>query len=147
MTTWPYGMKPAAKAWEEDSGTKLETFGIQGGKAEPKSLFDEASLTRVPVHGDDCVCAGPEDGVDRVVKWQDDGVARVRAVLGWEADDQKEILVLCRIVRWGHDGVEPDADEKQGRFMRQELGIVPGSSGVVRPTARTEAGNDGSDEK
>lgn len=129
MWKWLCGIRPAARAWGEDSATKLERVGLQRGKVAPTYFFDESSQTRVLAHGDDFEVAGPRGGVEQVKSY----------VKEWEEVDQtfipdswgmgpKGIVILGRIVRWRRDGVFLEADEKQGRLI-WEAGTGPGGGG------------------
>lgn len=77
------------------------------GRAAPKCFLDGGSQTRSRVHGGDFVVAGPTGGVGRVKKsmkaWCE---VKVRAVLGRDAGDDKDIAVLGQAVRWTKEGVE-----------------------------------------
>lgn len=48
-------------------------------------------------------------------EWYD---VKVRAVLWLEADDDNDIVVLYRMVRWTRDGVELVSKERHGRLIR-----------------------------
>lgn len=85
--------------------------------------------------------AGPQEGVEMVKgKMREWYEVKVRAGLGREAGDDKDIVVIGRIVRWTREGVELAADAKHGRKIRKEPGVVPGSSGVVSLVQRAEVG-------
>lgn len=72
---------------------------------------------------------------------------RVRAVFGREADDENDIVVLGRVVRWGCAGVELEAGEKHGSLIQKDLGTIPESNSLVSPAAPAEADDDGSGER
>lgn len=74
------------------------------------------------VQRDDFAFAGLKKGVDRANwEWYE---VDLHAVLGWEADEDKAIAVLGRMVRLTREGVALEADENGGRLMRKGLGIV-----------------------
>lgn len=108
LKKWLCGSRPAeTRACEEAYTEKLETLGTRRRKAAPTYFFDELSRTRASVHSDDFMVAGPKMGVER--EWFE---VKVRFVLGREADDDKDIVVLGRMVRWTQDDVELEADER-----------------------------------
>lgn len=116
---------------------------MRRGKA---GLFGEVSRARASAHGDDFVVAGPKKGGERVKnkmkEWHD---VKVRAVLGRDAGDNKEIVIPGRMV---HGGMAPtDADERHRGILRDEMGILLGSTRVLAPTVRTENDEGESDEK
>lgn len=114
--------------------TKPETLGMQRWQRAPTCFFDESSRARALVLGDDFAVASPKDGVVRVrLKLKQRYGVKVRAISGRNADDNKDIVVLGRAVRWRHNWVGLEAGQKHGRHIRDELGIVSGSSGVVFP--------------
>lgn len=51
-------------------------------------------------------------------------------------------MSLCWVVRYvgGEEGVELEADERHGELIKTDMGIEPGSKGVVSPVLREEAG-------
>lgn len=108
---------------------KLETLGLQRRQAAPTCFFDESSRARALAQSDDFVVAGVKDGTVSVnrgkSKTKERYDVKVWASLGRGADDNHDV-VLGRAVRWRRE-------EKHGRLIREVLGIVPGSNGVVCP--------------
>ena len=52
LRRWLYGMRPAAKAWEDDYAEKLESIGFLRGKAAPTVFHHLGWKVRIVVHGD-----------------------------------------------------------------------------------------------
>eukprot|EP00973_Karenia_brevis_P088374 12254077-Karenia_brevis.AAC.1 len=48
---------------------------------------------------------------------------KVRAVLGPEPKDDKEVTILGRIVRWKEEGIEYEADPKHRRIILEYFGF------------------------
>lgn len=140
---WLCGMRPGAWAWEEGFTEKLETLGIHRGKAAPTCFWDEGPRARALVHGDDFVAVGPKEGVNRVrrnmKKWPR---IEVRALLGRDADDDRDAAVLGRTACWGTAGRPAARQADQGGH-----GIEPGSNGVVSPVVREDMGEREVEEK
>ena len=68
----------------------------------------------VVVHGDDFVFEGPSGVFDDVVKdLKEYWIIKVRAILGPEQKDEKEVSILNRVLRWTNDGIEYEADPRQ----------------------------------
>eukprot|EP00973_Karenia_brevis_P035286 4866350-Karenia_brevis.AAC.1 len=47
---------------------------------------------------------------------------KVRAVLGPEDKDDKEVTILGRVVRWTREGIEYEADPKHRRILLEYFG-------------------------
>eukprot|EP00973_Karenia_brevis_P039066 5395517-Karenia_brevis.AAC.1 len=48
---------------------------------------------------------------------------KVRAILGPEEEDDKEVVILGRVVRWLKDGIEYEADPKHRRNVLEYFGV------------------------
>lgn len=91
------------------------------------------------VHGDDFVFEKPASSFDGIIAaLQSHWIIKVRAVLGPDAGDAKEVSILNRVVRWQGDTMEYEADprhvEKLLRDMHME-DCKPLSSPGVKVTA------------
>jgi hypothetical protein len=89
---------------------------------------DERELSLV-VHGDDFTfCGEAED-----LKWIE-GLMRmwfeikVRAILGKNPGDDKEVVILNRTVRWTQEGIEYQADPKHRRKLLEYFGMDESSN-------------------
>ena len=60
LRRWLYGMRPAAKAWEEDYAAKLVRIGYKRGVAAPTVFHEEVGDVSLVVHGDDFTALGPD---------------------------------------------------------------------------------------
>ena len=58
---WLYGMRPAARAWEEDYATRLLAIGFRRGKASATTFTNDETGIRIVVHGDDFTLLGYEE--------------------------------------------------------------------------------------
>lgn len=103
---------------------------------------------RALVQGDDFIVAGPKKGVDRVKRNMKKRYAvKVRAVLGGDANNEIKVLVLGPTVHWGQEGVELEAAGRPGELTKKQMGIEPGSNGVVSPLVRDDTGEGKIEEK
>ena len=88
------------------------------------------------VHGDDFTAAGPKCELD----WYEGQLSAqyeltIQPRVGPGPDDAKEALVLNRIVRWSDEGIEYEADPRQGEKFIAECGLT-GANSVVTPSSR-----------
>ena len=121
---WLYGFRPAAQAWENFYAEKLEKFGFKRGVASPVIFRHEEKDMDCVVHGDDfTVCGFDADLLllaEEMAKWFE---IKVRAILGDDDKDDKEITLLGRIIRWKDWGIEYQADPKHRELVLHKLGF------------------------
>ena len=134
-----YGMRKAASNWEKEYGATLNQNLFVTGKANGSSFYHEGRGIRIVVHGDDFVITGR----DPQVQWVRERLAEkypleVRAILGPGPRDQKQAVVLNRVVSWTENGIEFRADdshvEKMLTTMQMEqcnIVTVPGVKGEI----------------
>ncbi len=88
MRRWLCGMRPAAKAWEEDYAAKLVGAGFRRGVSAPTVFWHTLTDVRIVVHGDDFTAFGPETELRaleaQMKSWYED---RTRGVLGPDPGD------------------------------------------------------------
>ena len=76
------------------------------------------------VHGDDFTFCGCEEDliwIQRMMKsWFE---IKVRAILGPDEKDDKEVVILGRIVRWTETGIEYEADPKRRKIILEYFGF------------------------
>ena len=56
---------------------------------------------------------------------------KVRAILGEDEEDDKEVTILGRIVRWTNEGFEFEADPKHRLMVMETFGFEEKSSSLV----------------
>ena len=119
---WLYGMRPAARAWEEDYVTKLGSEGYKQGRSVPTVFFHEGNGMSGAVHGDDFTFLGYDEDLDELKNllkgWFD---LKVRGRLGPEENDDKEIVILGRTLKWGDKGICIRADTKHADNIKNIL--------------------------
>ena len=53
---------------------------------------------------------------------------KIRGILGPDRQDAKELRILNRIVRWTHEGIEYEADQRHAEIIVKEMGLETASS-------------------
>ena len=131
---WIYGMRPAARAWEEDYVAKLASQGFQQGRSVPTEFYHEATGMSGAVHGDDFTFLGFDEDLDMLEKlmkgWFD---LKIRARLGPEVGDDKDIVILGRHVNWGPDGISINADPKHAESIKKYCDTNENSKSLSNP--------------
>ena len=61
---------------------------------------------------------------------------KVRAILGTERHDDKEVRILNRKLRWGADRITHEGDEKHVHTVIRGMGLHDDSRGLVIPVVR-----------
>jgi hypothetical protein len=143
LKRWLYGMRPAASAWEDDYAKNLEEDGFVRGMAAPTAFYNPGTGTRCVVHGDDFTFLGRDADLRRMSKrmaeWYE---VKVRALLGPEAGDDKEITILNRTVRWKTNEIEYEADRKHAVKIWESVGLKADSRGLDGPIVKEELGGE-----
>ena len=133
-------MRPAASAWERDYTAKMEDVGYVRGKSAPTVFLNSARGVRCVVHGDDFTFLAPRKEKDNIVNsmsaWYD---IKVRAVVGNELGEQKEITILNRMLRWSPGEITLEADPVHAQRIVEEMGLEVGSKGLDAPTVKDKA--------
>jgi len=139
LKRWLYGMRPAAQAWEEDFAKRLEGIGFERGKSAPTTFFRRSTGCRCVVHGDDFTFLTYDDTGREIVKkmkeWYD---LKLRAVIGDEDGDDKEVTILNRTLKHVGHGFEYYADERHEVEIRKEFGIGAESKGLESPVEKED---------
>jgi hypothetical protein len=86
------------------------------------------------VHGDDFTFLGFDEDLDMLEKlmkgWFD---LKIRARLGPEVGDDKDIVILGRHVNWGPDGISINADPKHAESIKKYCDINENSKSLSNP--------------
>ena len=77
------------------------------------------------VHRDDFAVCGLEEDL----KWRTELMKtwleiKVRAMLGPDKKDDKEVVILGRTLRWKEWGIEWEADKKHRELLMEDLGLI-----------------------
>ena len=126
---WLYGCRRAAQAWETFYSEKLQGAGFVRGRACGVLFYHPGRDISLSCHGDDFMAAG--EGED--LRWLATEMSgwfeiKVRAVMGPEEKDDKEVVILGRCVRWKEWGIEFEADPKHRQIVMKHFGLGEGSA-------------------
>jgi hypothetical protein len=138
LLRWLYGMRKAAQGWEQHYSMTLVSSGFVQGTSAPTVFYHPVCGTRCVVHGDDFTFMGEELALKKwkvlMSDWYD---IKFRGILGPDAHDIKEIVILGRLLRWVGNGVEYEADPKHRQLLMKNEGMNETSKSVVSPLVKT----------
>ena len=128
LNYWLYGFRPAAQAWERHYSEKLEKVGFERGESSAVCFLHRERDVACVVHGDDFTFEGEE----KHLKWIQNLMKswfeiKVRGILGPERNDDKEVTILGRVVKWKSWGIEFQADPRHRREVMKHFGFEDGS--------------------
>ena len=72
---------------------------------------------------------------------------KVRAVMGEDEEDDKEVVILGRVVRWTEKGLEYEADPKHRRIILESLGFEEGTRPLSYNGDREDKVEEGDEEE
>ena len=128
LNYWLYGFRKAAGAWENLYSSLFEGAGFKRGEACGVVFYNKERDISMAVHGDDFTVCGIEEDllwIQGLMKsWFE---IKVRAMLGHEEKDDKEVVLLGRVVRWLGDKVEWEADPKHREKVLEYFGMDEGT--------------------
>jgi hypothetical protein len=143
LNRWLYGMRPAAKAWEEDYAAKLIGAGFKRGVASPTCFFHPMWGLRIVVHGDDFTITGKQRKLDEFTKLMGEWyLMTVKGTLGPGPGDSRSLRILNRTLRIDGDHLIYEADAKHARVLCEQLGLEEGSKGLDSPCSKSEVNED-----
>ena len=131
-----YGTRRAAEGWQDEYSTFLRELGFVQGAASACVFRHPERNVVVSVHGDDFTASGAKPMLD----WFESQMRSryeltVGGRLGPGVGDDKEATVLNRVVRWGQNGIEYEADPRQVERLVVDTGLE-GSNGRATPGVR-----------
>ena len=139
LKRWIYGMRQAASAWETDYADNLQAIGSRRGRAAPTAFVNLEKGVRLVVWGDDFTFLGRDrdlkEAAEQMKKWYE---IKVRAMLGPEAGDDKDVRILGRVLKWEPDCLTYRADERHAMAIWAGLGLQPTSKGLDSPLLKEE---------
>ena len=138
-----YGTRAAADGWHGEYSGLLKKLGFAAGDASACVFRHAARGFVLSVHGDDFTIAGPKRQIDWLkAQMESRYELKELARLGPGPNDDKEVKILNRIVRWTASGVEYEADPRQIEKVVADLGLegakVIGTAGVKTDKAMLE---------
>jgi hypothetical protein len=124
---WLYGFRKAASAWEDFYADKFKEAGFMRGRGCGVLFSHHLRDLQCVVHGDDFTFCGLEEDLEWITElmktWFE---IKVRATLGPEDKDDKEVVILGRILRWKDWGIEWEADPKHRKTIMDYFGFKEG---------------------
>ncbi len=114
-----YGTRGAAAGWEDEYSAFLQGIGFQRGLASGCLFYHPEKDLRVVVYGDDFSAVGS----CRELNWLEETMEKKYAItkrgrLGPAREDQKELTLLNRVVRWVDNvGLDIEADPRQAERL------------------------------
>ena len=91
------------------------------------------------MHGDDFTFCGLDEDLKWIrglmEEWFD---IKMRGVLGPEAKDDKEMVILGRLVKWTEEGIEYQADPKHRKLILDNVGLGWGGPKSLSSIGRVE---------
>ena len=137
LRRWLYGMRQAASAWEKDYSEKLSEIGFAKGIVAPTVFYWEERGVRCVVHGDDFTFSGKR--VDLLYirgKMEESYELKMRAMLGDDFGDDKEIAILNRSISWRGESIHYEADPKHVSEILKYFDLDDDSKTFVVPFLR-----------
>jgi hypothetical protein len=119
-------------------------LGFTAGVGSPCCFERKSDGVSCVVHGDDFTFEGPPAALEKVADdlrkvW----IIKVRAMLGPEPGDDKEVSILNRIVRWCDDCLLYEADPRHVEKLLREAGLesckAMGTPGIKEATELTSS--------
>jgi len=117
-----YGTRKAADGWHCEYAGKLRDLGFEVGEASACVFFHRAHGLRCSVHGDDLTTVGSKKDLD----WFKSELSKHYELkephrLGPGPDDDRVATVLNRVVHWTDQGIQYEADPRQGEKLLRDL--------------------------
>ena len=121
---WLYGMRNAASAWEKHYSDTLAAMGFIKSKVAPTVFYNPETRVRCVVHGDDFTFSRRLKILIEIAEQMKKVYElKVRGILGDSPEDDGEITILNRTLRWTSDGLEYRADDKHVQEITQYFGL------------------------
>ncbi len=142
-----YGTRRAADGWHcEYAGRLVDDLGFSVGDASACVFYHKARDLRCSIHGDDLTTVGSKVNLDWFKKELEKHYElKEPHRLGPGPSDDREALVLNRVVRWTDDGLEMEADPRQAEKLLRDLKLdgdgvkVAASPGVKQTRDQLDA--------
>ena len=107
------------------------------------AFWHEERRVACVVHGDDFIFSGADKDLTWVEQLMQEWFeVKVRARIGPDESDDKEISILGRRVRWEHWGISYRADPKHRAIVLERFGLGDGSKGLAANGKQEEPDED-----
>ena len=118
-----YGTRPAASSWGDGLRKGLVSCGLTVGMVSRCCFHNELCSVAGTVHGDDIFVAGPRQDIANMGATLKKRWETRDQMIGSKLDDQKELHILYRTLRWCKDGLVFAGNLRDGREVVDELGL------------------------
>ena len=121
-------MRQAASAWERDYSDKFGSSTV---------FYCKFLGVRCVVHGDDFTFTGKRRDLFEIKrKLEESYELKMRAMLGDDVEDDKEITLLNRTLIWAHGSLTYEADPKHVREILSYFKLDHTSKGLHLPIVK-----------
>ena len=129
-----YGTRAAADGWQQEYSGFLKSIGFAQGQACPCLFLHKARGLAISVHGDDFTTCGAKCEIDWFERLLEEKYELKKGGrLGPAPSDCKELTILNRVIRWTDQGVEYEADPRQGERLLEGIGLDGGCKATATP--------------
>ena len=147
LKRWLYVMRSAASAWEGEYSETLRQMGFVNSRSSSTVFWCPQTDIRLVVWGDDFTVPGRDMNLRLFAKQLSSRYSvKIRAVLGPDAEDDLEVRILNRWLRWQTDGIKYVGDEQHVKTVIGGMGLLPNSKGVSQAMYKEDDGEDDTDE-
>ena len=147
LKRWLYGMRSAASAWEGEYSETLRQMGFVKGRSSSTVFWCPQTDDWLVVWSDDFTVLGRDMNLRLLAKQLSSRYSvKIRAVLGPDAEDDREVRILNRWLRWQNDGIKYEGDEHHVKTVIEGMGLLPNSKGVSETMYKEDDGEDDTDE-
>ena len=118
-----YGTRPAAASWRDELRKGLVSCSLTVGTVSRRCFHNELCSVARTVHGGDIFVAGPRQDIAKMVATLKKRWETRDQMIGPKHDDQKELRIPNRTLRWCKVGFVFAANFRHGREVVDELGL------------------------
>ncbi|CAE8646723.1 unnamed protein product, partial [Polarella glacialis] len=119
-----YGTQDAAQNWEAEYTDCLTAMGFIAGIGSPCIFMHEERGLETSVHGDDFTTLGQEkDLLWFAEKLKERYEIKERGIMGPDARDKKDMIILNRLVSWQDDKITWEADPRHAELLMHSAGV------------------------
>ena len=126
-----YGTRDAPARWEAFLAEELAKLGFTEGRSSSCCFHHAGRKLQCVVHGDDFTFAGPFAALEWIEQeMQKPFLVKVAGRLGPE-EQNRELRILNRVVRWGDEGLSYEADPRHAELLL--AGLLGDAKPVTTP--------------
>ena len=118
-----YGTRDAATNWQREVAKEMNRWGFERGKYNPCLYWQRRWNIQTLIHGDDFVSVGSRESINRFKDHLERRFEIKTAIVGEQAEENKEGQVLNRIIRITDDGWEYEPNQRHADMIIDALGL------------------------